>query len=256
MIDHLKQREVFHLVFLREFVRRVKPGTYALKGGCNLRFFFSSIRYSEDMDIDIGGIEVFRLRDLVMELLQSPGLLSALRTHRVERVVPPSLATAKQTETVQRFKAHLITSAGLDLFTKIEFSRRHLEPGILVSSVSDAILRMYHLPPLVVAHYPAALAARQKVRALAGRAAPQARDVFDLYLLSPHVDRTLRKEIGETLSPAERKRAEAALFSLGFEQFRDTVCAYLAAADADLYARPETWEEMQLAVATLIAKGA
>jgi predicted nucleotidyltransferase component of viral defense system len=45
--------EIFHLLFLRAFGARVDKSLFALKGGCNLRFFFKSVRYSEDMDLDI-----------------------------------------------------------------------------------------------------------------------------------------------------------------------------------------------------------
>ncbi len=45
--------EIFHLLFLRAFGARVDKSLFALKGGCNLRFFLKSIRYSEDMDLDI-----------------------------------------------------------------------------------------------------------------------------------------------------------------------------------------------------------
>jgi predicted nucleotidyltransferase component of viral defense system len=45
--------EIFHLLFLRAFGARVDKALFCLKGGCNLRFFLKSIRYSEDMDLDI-----------------------------------------------------------------------------------------------------------------------------------------------------------------------------------------------------------
>ena len=45
--------ELFHLVFIDLLGRKVDKKHYALKGGCNLRFFFKSFRYSEDMDVDV-----------------------------------------------------------------------------------------------------------------------------------------------------------------------------------------------------------
>jgi len=45
--------EMFHLVFLRALAAKGEDKSlFALKGGCNLRFFFQSVRYSEDIDID------------------------------------------------------------------------------------------------------------------------------------------------------------------------------------------------------------
>ena len=43
--------EMFHLVFLRALVAKGDDkALFALKGGCNLRFYFGSLRYSEDID--------------------------------------------------------------------------------------------------------------------------------------------------------------------------------------------------------------
>ena len=58
--------EVFHLLFLRSFGARVDKTLFALKGGCNLRFFHRSIRYSEDMDLDIRTMAPATLRSNVM----------------------------------------------------------------------------------------------------------------------------------------------------------------------------------------------
>ena len=54
----LQIRELFHLEFLRCLSRKIRAEFYALKGGVNLRFFFKSFRYSEDMDIDVHTISV------------------------------------------------------------------------------------------------------------------------------------------------------------------------------------------------------
>lgn len=41
-------------MFLRALVAKGEDKSLvALKGGCNLRFFFGSERYSEDMDLDV-----------------------------------------------------------------------------------------------------------------------------------------------------------------------------------------------------------
>lgn len=47
-------------------------GLIALKGGCNLRFFFGSVRYSEDMDLDVVVIAKETLKNQVDRLLKSP----------------------------------------------------------------------------------------------------------------------------------------------------------------------------------------
>ena len=108
----LQLREIFHLEFLRFFGRKVKAGLYALKGGSNLRFFFKSIRYSEDMDIDLGDIKVTVLKDTVMSILKSGDFGNNLKSYGVEEIIPPDISKAKQTETTQRFKVHLMTYSG------------------------------------------------------------------------------------------------------------------------------------------------
>ena len=49
--DAMRLVELFHLLFLDVFGRKIDKRFYALKGGSNLRFFLRSFRYSEDMDI-------------------------------------------------------------------------------------------------------------------------------------------------------------------------------------------------------------
>src|SRR3989338_6597286 len=148
----LRSREVFHLEFLRWFARKLEADRYVLKGGVNLRLFFKSIRSSEDMDIDIHGARVDKVKKTVMDILKVRGFMDSLKSFGIEKAVPPDLAKAKQTETTQRFKIHLLTAAGEDLFTKIEFSRRGLKGSPVVEPVSSEILRAYKMAPLLIPH--------------------------------------------------------------------------------------------------------
>src|SRR3989338_2433250 len=108
----LQIREVFHLEFLRWFARKLEADYYVLKGGVNLKLFSKSIRYSEDMDIDVKGVRVERVQKTVMEILSARGFLDSLKSFGIERIIPPDITKAKQTETTQRFKIHLITAGG------------------------------------------------------------------------------------------------------------------------------------------------
>src|SRR3989338_465871 len=139
--SELQVREVFHLEFLRYFGRRVKPDLYALKGGVNLRLFFNSIRYSEDMDLDVRRIGVHSLKECVMNILRMPAFKDNLKPFGIKQIIPPAIEHAKQTETTQRFKIHLITSADVDLFTKIEFSRRGMPGEAVVQTPLESLLR-------------------------------------------------------------------------------------------------------------------
>ncbi|MBU1850854.1 MAG: nucleotidyl transferase AbiEii/AbiGii toxin family protein [Candidatus Omnitrophica bacterium] len=247
--SYLQLREVFHLEFLRWFGRKVKADNYAVKGGVNLRFFFKSFRYSEDMDMDACGIEVALLRETVMNILSASAFKDNLKPFGIMDIVPPDVSKAKQTETTQRFKIHLISRSGEDLFTKIEFSRRGFSGKVTVSAVDDAVTRTYRSAPLIVPHYDAASAIAQKIRALAGRPAAQARDIFDLYLLSSQHDASAR--VGD-VSPGAVSKAYERIFEVEFGQFRDTVAAYLAAEDRDVYDSVRAWEEVRLKTAHFI----
>ena len=252
MYTHLQQREVFHLVFLRQFIKRIRLNTYALKDGCSLRFFFNSIRYSEDMGIDIQNIEIYKLKKIVIDILQSKTFQIALKPFQIDTIIPPNVETAKQTETVQRFKIHLLTSAGIDLFTKIEFSKRKLEDKKELSSVNENILYSYKQAPLIISHYQIEMAMKQKISALMNRASPQARDVFDMYTLYTQVQKSNLNELIKSFSPKELKRAEEIIFSINYEMFRDAVCSYLSDADRAYYDKPQMWESIQLKTSKIL----
>jgi len=246
----LQLREVFHLEFLRCLGRKRKAGSYALKGGVNLRFFFKSLRYSEDMDLDIKGIGVDILKDIVMKILESPSFQDSLKPFGIERIMPPNITKAKQTETTQRFKIHLITFAGEDLFTKIEFSRRGFKGNIIVHPVSDEILRIYKLPPLLVPHYDIQFAVIQKIEALGTRSVIQARDIFDLYILSSQYEVSKIKNV--KINQSKFTKAYENIFEINFEIFRDTVVSYLSPEDQDVYNSSSLWESIQLKAANFI----
>ena len=244
-LNPLQMREVFHLVFLRALARSVPLSAFALKGGMNLRFFFGSIRYSEDVDIDVSGLAVHVLRERVMKVLESSGLGDTLRTLGVEDLRLPDMARAKQTETVQRFKIGLLTSAGEDLATKIEFSRRGLDEGIRAEPISAEVLAAYRMPPVIIPHYVARSAARQKIRALFSRAQPQARDIFDLYLLSSQPD-VLGADLARGFAPQEIGEGRDRIYSLEYENYRDTVVSFLGPQDRAAYDSAEVWDEIRL----------
>ncbi|MCG7852261.1 MAG: nucleotidyl transferase AbiEii/AbiGii toxin family protein [Methanosarcinaceae archaeon] len=245
--DNLRVRELFHLEFLRWLGRKVKAEFYVLKGGTNLRFFFKSFRYSEDMDLDIHTLPVERLQDIVMEILNTRSFLDNLRSFNIARLMPPDMAKAKQTQTTQRFKIHLITAAGEDLFTKVEFSRRGIKGKILVQPVADTVMREYKLAPLLVPHYDSNSAVSQKIDALATRSVIQARDILDLFILSTQY--APPSTSASASDKAKITKAHDNIFAVGFEQFRDTVVSYLSASDQETYGDPPMWDEIKLKTA-------
>ena len=248
--NSLQLREVFHLEFLRWLGRSVKSEAYAVKGGVNLRLFFRSFRYSEDMDIDVRGIGVIQLREAVMKILKNSSFQENLKPFGIAGIIPPDLGKAKQTETTQRFKVHIISASGDDLFTKVEFSRRGFSGRPLVGAVDDGILRAYKLSPLLVPHYDGHSAVIQKFTALAGRTAVQARDIFDLYVLSSQCD--ISGKFIDNIDDEILQKAHERTFEVEFEQFRDTVVSYLSAEDQAVYNKPKSWDQIRLKVAHCI----
>ncbi len=249
--SELQIREVFHLEFLRYFGRRVKPDLYALKGGVNLRLFFNSIRYSEDMDLDVRGIGVHSLKECVMNILRMPAFEGNLKPFGIKQIIPPAIEHAKQTETTQRFKIHLITSADVDLFTKIEFSRRSMSGEAVVQAPLESLLRAYKIGPVLIPHYSIQPAVIQKIKALAGRAVIQARDIFDLYMLNSQYSSD-EAETAMSLQKSLFLKAHENVFEVKFSVFRDTVVAYLPPEDQPVYNNPSAWEEIRLKTAGFI----
>lgn len=246
----LQTREVFHLEFLRWFGKKLEADRYCLKGGVNLRFFFKSIRYSEDMDLDIRKTGVERVKKIVMGILSAPGFSDSLRSFGIEKVVPPDIVRAKQTETTQRFKIHLLTQGGVDLFTKIEFSRRGFKGYEAVELISSEVLRSYKMAPLLVPHYEAASAVEQKIHALAQRSVLQARDIFDLFVLNTQYNAAREKQV--RVNKPILDKAHENIFLVDFPQFRDSVVAYLDSQDQKTYSSAVVWDEIKLKTAHLL----
>lgn len=237
--------ELFHLVFLRALVAKGEDkGLVALKGGCNLRFYFASIRYSEDIDFDVRVIAKDTLKNKVDRLLQSPLVAAPLRTHAIEII---EASAPKQTETTQRWKAGLRV-AGIDvpIRTKIEFSRRDEIAGTAFESTAREVLRPYGLTPILATHYTTHSAIAQKVHALAARTEPQARDVFDLNLLLARPEAVSLK-LDEAQAAWVTKAIDHAM-SISFDEYASRVVAYLDPAQAALYQTRDAWEMMQESV--------
>jgi len=250
ILTPLQLREFFHLEFMRWFSREIEAKFYAIKGGSNMRFFFKSVRYSEDMDLDVVKIEIYMLRDIVMNILENPDFQDGLRPFGIERVMTPDTRRAKQTETTQRFKIHLAANSGEDLFTKIEFSRRGFKGNIVVQPVSGDISRTYKMPPLLLPHYDITSAVLQKIGALASRAVIQARDIFDLFILSSQCGDIDAKNRNITIEILDK--AYEGVLEISFDRFRDTVISYLPLEDQTIYNSTPIWDEVKLKVADFI----
>jgi predicted nucleotidyltransferase component of viral defense system len=235
--------EIFHLLFLRAFGARVDKRLFALKGGCNLRFFHKSLRYSEDMDLDIKTMSVTTLGSNVRRVLDARPFAVALRAQGIE--VAKS-SQPMQTETTQRWKLTLrVLESGAELPTKIEFSRRSLEDETATDSVDDSIVRKYRLYPVILQHYSAHAAFAQKVAALALREQVQARDVFDLKLLldAGASERPLSASAAAHLADASDNAS-----AVDYDAFAGQVLAFLEPEYQEHYRSRKVWAEIQAQV--------
>lgn len=236
--------EITQLVFLSELGTKLGKDRHAVKGGCNLRFFFRSPRYSEDLDLDVGDVPVRTLQGNVRRVLEGTSFRVSLASAGIEVL---GHSAPKQTETTQRWKLRLRAAPGVEAHTKIEFSRRTLAEGRLLERVDPGLIVRYGLSPVLVSHYDRSASLLQKARALAGRTETQARDVFDMDLLLGEGAPALLD-----LPAAERERMAERARSLDYATFKSQVVAYLPADRQELYATPRIWQRMVQRVVTAL----
>ena len=242
MLRHRQQREIFHFLFLERLLKISDPRAFVLKGGINLRFFFGSPRYSEDMDLDVLAGAVGTLRKNGYRILRDPAFGRALATFGIDELLVGDPAKAKHTATTQRFRVRLRTVAGESLPTKVEFSRRGAGGESVLETIEPAIAKRYRRLSFSCLHYSAAAACGQKMLALANRRQAQARDAFDLYILwlGGHV----APGCAGVLTPAERERAAQTLLGFTYADYAGQVLGYLEPDERDRFAGEEHWGEV------------
>lgn len=256
-LDSVAIRESFHLLVLRAIAPPLGLGL-RLKGGVNLRAFYGSERYSEDMDLDADPRLQQRLKHLLPEAIRSVSTRRALLELGI-RDIEMGNQPAKDTDTVLRYKMGLM-AGGVRYPTKIEVSYRGEAPAEwarlaspLVDVTAPYIPAGTSFPAIGYYGRPAAL--WQKVFALAARTEVQARDVFDLGVLldSRHDERYGPVDVGflrayltdEILQEAARRALE-----ITSEEFREQVVAFLPPERRSYYAAE--WVTTQVAVASFI----
>lgn len=241
--------ELFHIAFLDILSKRFDRTRYTLKGGANLRYFFDSIRYSEDIDLDLNGPAPWSLVEKVDKVLDSAALEGILR---VSGISIAEATAPKQTETTRRWKLGLaVEGREAPVRTKIEFSGRDREEDRLeIEAVPRRIVAPYALRAPLVQHYLGEAMSEQKVLALARRSHTQARDVFDLDLL-------LRRYplAGKAIAAKDIEAAVGRALELPYDAFRDQVLPFLEPEVAADYDEPETWTAMQTFVAGELEAG-
>jgi predicted nucleotidyltransferase component of viral defense system len=249
MVEVLQAVERFHLLLLSQLGARIPKNLCVLKGGCNLRFFLGSIRYSEDIDFDVQTVAPQTLRKNVDTILDSSGFATILLS---QRLAITNWSAPKQTDTVQRWKVRIqLAESGQEAPTKVEFSRRRIDPGAVVEPVNAQLTGAYRLSPILANHYGKETAFLQKVSALAHRSETQARDVFDLKFLidagaKPGTDKKLAAEFSLAIERA---------LSISFSEFKAQVVAYLPPEWQEFYGEAKTWDQLQEQVVDALSKG-
>jgi hypothetical protein len=244
MFSHRQLREAFHLLFLERLLKVSDPRFYILKGGVNLRFFFASPRYSEDLDLDVVAGSITTLRKNGYRILDDRAFRRTLESFGIAAVEVNDPARAKHTATTQRFKVRLITRTEEVLPTKVEFSRRGQQHDYATEVIDPALARPYRRLSYPCQHYTAHAAAAQKVLALANRAEVQARDAFDLYVLWLGGHISSPEDIRRAVPSSERARAAENLMGLDYSAYAGQVLDFLETEAVENYSGELRWNQI------------
>lgn len=247
-------RELVHLLILQELGSLRRGGGVILKGGVNLRLFFGSPRYSEDMDLDGSTDGSGDIRARIARLFDDRGFTRRLQAFGI-RGLDPGEGPNKDTETTYRYKFGIVGAGGIRYPTKVEVSFRahHAADAVVTESPTKAALESYGLHPFEVRHYAHEAAVRQKIQALAGRREAQARDVFDLSVLVPDVPGApLLAFLAHAVPIGQLEEAHARALTISYDEYRGQVIEFLDEADRTRQGTSAAWDDMRLRVASLI----
>jgi len=246
----LEVAEGFHLAFLVALQAAADPSTWALKGGGNLRFYFDSLRFSEDIDLDVF-VEPWRNRPRIERAFSSATLAKLLASvgSKVDYLNPK-----ERTDTKERWTIGLLNAAAgkARIYTQVELSYRsyHLERYLAIEAPkSAAAIGHAPIPPPTIGHYQPRGALIQKITALCDRRHTQPRDVFDV----DHLVRKFPAAPAQGLLPDEiLKAAIDRTFELTFELYRSNVVSFLEPSVRVAFDGPTHWTETQLRVAAVL----
>jgi Domain of unknown function (DUF1814). len=246
----LEVAEAFHLAYLVVLASVAKPDTWALKGGGNLRFYFDSLRFSEDIDLDVH-VAATQMRPRIERAFDSAALAKLLAAvgSTVEYLNPKERTATKEKWTIGLRNA--VAGEAL-VYTQVEFSYPEYGLGSYISIEAPKSAPALSHPPIpspVIAHYVARGALIQKVTALADRRHTQPRDVFDIDHLARKFPAAADKGI---VDPTIVEAAIARVWDLSFELYLAKVVSFLEPSVRALFDKPTTWTEIQLRVVEVL----
>lgn len=254
LLSPVAAREVVHLLILQALTGIRRSSGITVKGGVNLRLFFGSARYSEDMDLDGAAQARDAIRAAIRGMFEVGTFSQRLRSLGI-RELDPGEGPNKDTETTFRYKFGVVVPGGVRYSTKVEvsFRERHEADRTAIDAPSAEILGAYGMGGLAVRHYVREAAVRQKLDALGGRREPQARDVFDLHLLAPDpAPDALVRFLAEEVAPGRVKEARARALDITYAEYEGQVFEFLGEEARRQYGTELAWDDMRLAVGTLI----
>ncbi len=250
-------REAFHVILLDELGTRLEHDLWTVKGGVNLRVFFDSVRYSEDIDLDVLPIKRQAVRNQLRQILKSEQLMRRLRSIGIQDLRRGEKEISKDTETTLRFNRQVVVG-GVPHSTTVEISLRDAdsrderEVAPVHSRFSDNYLGKGRT--VVATHYTHRSALAQKLSALANRTAVQARDVFDIcWLLRTPLSAADMAHVAVRVGEETLVRAGQRAAEIRYEEYRDNVLEYLDPSDATPYTGMDAWLAQQLQVVDLVA---
>lgn len=247
-------REAVHLMILHELAAIRGSETVIVKGGVNLRLFFKSPRYSEDIDLDGAPEASEDIRACIKGIFKDRGLTKKLQRIGI-RGLDPGQGPNKDTGTTFRYKFGLILPGDVRHPTKVEvsFRSKYSDDRSVLEAPDEAFFAPYGLDPVKVRRYVREAAVRQKIDALGGRREAQARDVFDLHLLvgAAPSDATLAF-LAEGLKGERLEEALKRAFTITYKEYEGQVVEFLADDARSRYGTENAWDEIRLKVAVLV----
>jgi Nucleotidyl transferase AbiEii toxin, Type IV TA system len=258
MLSDLAAIEAVHVLILERLIKLRRPPRFAVKGGVNLRLFFGSDRYSQDMDLDGDPDYGPIIKEGIAGIFEDVEFLRRLPKLGIGGL-DGGQGPSKDTETTYRYKFRVVRPGGVELPTRVEVSYRdrHARDEVGEEEPYLGAIEQYigEGKRIVLPHYKKPAAVRQKIHALAHRTHAQARDVFDLaVLVAGEPAKELIQFLVETTDAETLDRARERAFEISYGQYQDQVMEYVSDSVRAQYGSERLWDELRLQAAELIER--
>jgi hypothetical protein len=132
-------------VLLKALAERLQGRDWVLKGGTNLRLYFGSIRFSEDIDLDVGKGVAGAVQRAIPATLADGDVQRRLQALGILQASLIGGRSSKSTDTTLRYKIELVGRGGSRPPTKIDVSYRDRCEGDehAVRPANDSAVREY-----------------------------------------------------------------------------------------------------------------